>query len=212
MTPSRSGSNENRTSVPIRIEKDARDKLDIMSKRYKLPMKIINEVIIDCVYDLKIHPRDLKDYLEKKAQEANTYAFLDDACDALAHTSNKFVCIWYRPETPPKSKILGQNEEDAIAFCEACNKTRMIVEKIANYEEQIRRLDHTVKNGVTLKIPKCELGSELDASGEEFLCKRQGITVKVKRCMTLRSKIKQPCKDLIWITRTFKGQLADPEK
>jgi hypothetical protein len=144
-------------------------------------------------------------------EERNKFEALDTACPALTFNKEGYFCVWARFLKPPQSKKLGGTVELATALCVACDKTRKMLDGIADYEDQIKALKSEVGRGVVVEVPVCEIKSKLNDDGTEFFCERQRKNMKVTGCKTLRKGA--PCKDLRWIALNAKGKFGDaPER
>jgi predicted DNA-binding protein len=132
----------------------------------------------------------------------NRYAFLENACPALAFGDEHFKCVWGRDSKTPDIKNLAKIEEDTENICKSCKRTHNIIEENKQMKEQLRK-------GVIIDVPACMRGGRISDDGKELYCDMILAFRKVEECKKLRNGAN--CQHLRWSRIQLKGSLPDSD-
>ncbi len=195
MNPNRSGGNKNRKTAPVHIPLDVKPELERQAKIHKVSQGIILATLIEMNGKYALLKPGWEKRLEFAEIEANRYAFLEEACDAMAWVDGKFKCVWGGELKTPDIKVLSHDEEGARNVCKSCNKTRMLKMVVKDKDLEIEVLKEQLNRKIRIKIPTCKRGGRLIENGTELYCPIQGISRKPEYC----EKICSSWFDWVWL-------------
>lgn len=141
-----------------------------------LKMALILPMFIKKAVEHDIYDQNWIEKLKKAEANVNRYANLDGACPALAGGKKKsgdwlYRCVWFRPDSPPNIKNLGDSEDLQGGACLSCDGTKPYVEGIEERDVRIRELETELGSRSTaqLKVPKCNRGAVLNHDKDDQL-------------------------------------------
>ncbi len=199
MSGERKGGPHKKERKTLKYDADIHAALLKYAQSKKIPMNVIASEFILKGIEYDIFDPNWIEKLEKADSILNRYANLDDACPAMSggqKNSGDFLyrCIWFRPDSPPKIKNLGDTEELQGSACLACGGTRPYVEGMEERDVRIRELEIELgsKSSERFKIPKCNRGAVLHHDKEDQLIftncfRHRGEPVSVKNFCRIQS-------------------------
>ena len=147
------------------------------SKKKHLDMTLIIGMFIEHGVEQDIFDPEWREKAVKALEIENDLAGITVECQALSKPKGDkkdFKCVWYRDDSTPLVKKIGDNPGMAKAVCAACRRTGLIVEGYKERDVKIAELETKLKGKAeaVFKVPKCNRGAVLNHDKEDQLIMR----------------------------------------
>jgi hypothetical protein len=165
-----------RSTVTIRIEFEAREKLRSLSKRYDLTQNDILTILFDMCDQHDLLRKDWQDRLtaalERGQREIEALAYYEDPnkCPAIAKGSEKYKCVWGREGKPPQIRVLEADFQASLEVCKKCKVTLQIMQEAEGLRSKVDQLTNQLERKAkeSFKVPICHKGATLNENATEF--------------------------------------------